>query len=71
MSATDDALAELDQATTAVADRIDSLLAQVGNLDASTAAAIRTETDKLRGLAADPDNPVPEPSPEPTPEPGV
>jgi uncharacterized coiled-coil protein SlyX len=71
MSATEDALAELDEATTAVADRIDELLASVGNLDATTAAAIRTETERLRGLASDPDNPVPDPAPEPTPEPGV
>lgn len=73
MTATEDALVELDQATTAVADRIDELLGAVGNLDASTAAAIRTETEKLRGLAADPQNPVPdtEPTPEPTPETGV
>lgn len=59
MSLTADALTELDDATTAVADRIDALVSQVDGLDSGTAAQIATETARLRGLAADPSNPVP------------
>jgi predicted ABC-type transport system involved in lysophospholipase L1 biosynthesis ATPase subunit len=60
MSAVDDALADLDTATTAVADRIDALIADLGNIDTDTATKIATETARLRSLAADPTNPVPE-----------
>lgn len=59
MSLTSDALTELDDATNAVADRLDAVLAQNSDMDAATADAIRTESVKLRGLAADPSNPVP------------
>lgn len=59
MSLTQNALADLDAATTAVADRIDQLIGSVADLDQSTADAIAVETDRLRGLAADADNPVP------------
>jgi hypothetical protein len=60
MSLTQNALADLDAATTAVADRIDQLVASVGDLDQATADAIAVETARLRGLAADADNPVPD-----------
>jgi hypothetical protein len=63
LSATEDAIVELDEATTAVADRIDALIASQGALDESTASAIRTETARLRGMASDPENPVPDPVP--------
>jgi hypothetical protein len=59
MSLTESALSDLDAATTEVADRIDALVGQLGNLDQATADAIAVETTRLRGLAADPANPVP------------
>lgn len=61
MDQTNAALAELDEATTAVADRIDELIGNVEGVDATTAAAIAVQTSRLRGLAADPTNPVPTP----------
>jgi hypothetical protein len=53
------ALAELDSATNEVAAELEALTAQVSNLDADTAARITAAATRLRGLAADPENPVP------------
>jgi peptidoglycan hydrolase CwlO-like protein len=64
MSEIDNALSELDAATNEVAAELDALEATVAGLDADAGAKIRAAADKLRGLAADPANPVPaEPAP--------
>jgi len=67
-------LDDLDKATNDVAARIDALVNAVkpGMTDAEVAAVkqrLSGETDRLRGLAADPNNPVPLPVPAPTPAP--
>lgn len=71
MALTDAALAELDEATNAVADELDQLRDELGDADAAIALRISAAADRLRGLAADPTEPVPPapPAPEPTPEP--
>jgi chromosome segregation ATPase len=68
MSAVDTAIADLNQATNDVADELEALRAEVEGLDSDTAAKLQPVIDKLRGLAADPENPVP--SPEPVPDEG-
>jgi hypothetical protein len=65
MSAVDDALVLLDEATTAVANKIDQLVNQLQNGDQAAAAKIQVETERLRSLAADPENPVPDNPPPP------
>lgn len=67
MALTDEALADLDTATNEVAARLDELADQIETVDAGVAAQIRTRAERLRTLAADPANPVPE-DPEPAPE---
>jgi uncharacterized coiled-coil protein SlyX len=71
MSATDDALADLNDATNDIATELDDLRGELTGADAAVADRITAAAERLRGLAADPENPVPEPTPEPTPEPGV
>lgn len=63
MSKITEALADLDDATNAVAARLDALAGQVAASDQSAADQIKVEADRLRTLAADPNNPVPEPVP--------
>jgi ABC-type transporter Mla subunit MlaD len=71
MSDTTDAIAELNTETDALAARIDAVLASIEGVDDATAAELRKVSARLKGLAADPANPVPpadeEPSPEPAP----
>ncbi|ALE77661.1 hypothetical protein WY02_03460 [Pseudonocardia sp. AL041005-10] len=59
MSQIDAALAELNDATNEVAADLDALEAQVAEIDSATAGKIRAAADRLRGLAADPEQPVP------------
>lgn len=66
MSLTDSALSELDAATNEVAGELDDLEQQVAAavasgqaLDSSVAARISAAATRLRGLAADPEQPVP------------
>lgn len=59
MSLTDAALAELDAATNEVAADLDALEAQIAGLDADAASKISAAAARLRGLAADPEQPVP------------
>lgn len=59
MALTDDALAELDNATNEVAADLDALRAQVETFDTNLAAQIGERADRLRQLASDPENPVP------------
>jgi hypothetical protein len=59
MAALDDALAELNDATNAVAARLEDLANDVAQHDGAAADAVRAQAARLRGLAADPQNPVP------------
>lgn len=65
MTASETALQALDAATNEVADELDELRDLIASTDASTAARIQAAADRLRSLAQDPTNPVPEPTPEP------
>jgi hypothetical protein len=56
MSDVSDAIAELNAETDNLAFRIDGLLE---NVDDATAAELRLVSARLKGLAADPENPVP------------
>lgn len=69
MSLSETALADLDVATNEIATELDDLRGQISSTDAALADRIGAAAERLRGLAADPENPVP--APEPTPEPGV
>lgn len=66
LSDTTEALAELNQETDALAGRIDAVLASIEGVDDATATELRAVSARLRGLAADPTNPVP-PVDDPTP----
>lgn len=70
MALTDAALAELDAATTDIADELDELHAAAAAVDADLAEKIHGKADRLRALAADPENPVPDLVPQ-TPAPEV
>lgn len=59
MALLDDALAELNDATNAVAARLEDVLDDIEQADAGAAAKVRAEVDRLRALASDPENPVP------------
>lgn len=59
MSQIDAALTELNDATNEVAADLDALEAKVAEIDSATAGKIRAAADRLRGLAADPAQPVP------------
>ncbi len=65
MSATEDAIAELNTETNSLADRLDVILARETALDATTAGEIQAVSARLKGLAADPANPVPADEPAP------
>lgn len=65
MSQLSDALAELDAATNAVAERLEDLANDLDQLDLDAANQVRTHAARLRELAADEDNPVPPAQPEP------
>lgn len=65
MGATENALAELDAATNDVAAEIDELRGQVASVDQATADRLGVVSARLRGLAADPEQPVPAPPTEP------
>lgn len=56
MSDVSDAIAELNAETDNLASRIDGL---IENVDDATAAELRLVSARLKGLAADPANPVP------------
>lgn len=58
VSAVDDVLVQLNDATNLVAARLETV---IGTMDAETAAKIQPYVDHLKALAADPNNPVPEP----------
>jgi uncharacterized coiled-coil protein SlyX len=59
MALTETALADLDQATNEIADELDELRNQLTETDATVASQIGAAAARLRGLAADPENPVP------------
>lgn len=61
MTASETALQALDAATNEVATELEELRDLIASTDAATAARIQAAADRLRGLAADPENPVPEP----------
>lgn len=61
MSASEDKLTEIDTVTTEIADKIAAL---VGS-DAALAEKLQPHLDRLRGIDADLDNPVPPPVPAP------
>ncbi len=65
MSQTEDAIAELNTETNSLADRLDVILARETALDATTAGEIQAVSARLKGLAADPANPVPVDEPAP------
>lgn len=65
MSQLSDALVELDEATNAVAARLEALANQLDEFDLNASNAVRAEATRLRSLAADPENPVPPVEPEP------
>lgn len=73
MSKIDEAFADLDVATTEVADELDELHGRLVALDADLAQRLHEKADRLRSLASDPENPVPDLVPQtPAPEvPGV
>jgi hypothetical protein len=60
MAQVDAALVELDEATNEVARELDELANQIEAADANVAGEIRTRATRLRALAADPENPVPD-----------
>jgi len=64
MALTDQALADLNDATNEVAAELEDLRDQLAGADAAVAQRITDAAARLRGLAADPENPVP---PAPTP----
>lgn len=59
MALTDQALADLNDATNEVAAELDDLRGQLSDADAAVAQRISDAASRLRGLAADPENPVP------------
>lgn len=59
MSRLTDALLELDEATNAVAARLEDLANDLDQHDLDSANAVRAQASRLRELAADPENPVP------------
>jgi uncharacterized coiled-coil protein SlyX len=59
MSRVDDVLVELNDATNQIAAELDTLRGDVANVDTVTADKLTPLVDRLRGLAADPNNPVP------------
>lgn len=63
MAQVDAALVELDEATNEVAADLERLAGQIEASDAATAGEIRTRATRLRALAADPENPVPDEAP--------
>lgn len=60
MGKIDEAFADLDVATTELADELDELHGRLAALDLDLAARIHKKADRLRALAADPENPVPD-----------
>lgn len=59
MSQLDDVLSEVDTATTQVASELESLRSAVESGDGAAAARLQPLADRLRAIAADPNNPVP------------
>lgn len=65
MAKSEDALAELDVATDEIATELEDLRDDVAQHDAALAAKITEKAARLRGLAKDPENPVPPVTDEP------
>ena len=59
MALSDAALADLDAATNEVAAELDQLRGELTGADQAVADRISAAANRLRGLAADPENPVP------------
>lgn len=59
MSETTDALGELNDETTALAERIDAILENDSEVDTTTATELRKVSNRLKGLAATEGTPVP------------
>jgi hypothetical protein len=62
MALTDEALADLDAATNEVAAELEELRDLLSGADQALAGRITAAATRLRGLAADPENPVPPPN---------
>jgi F420-0:gamma-glutamyl ligase len=69
MTLSETALADLDAATNQVAAELDTLRGELTTADSAVADKIAAAANRLRGLAADPTNPVPAPAPAPEPAP--
>ncbi len=63
MSLSETALEDLNDATNEVAAELDQLRGEISATDTALADRIGSAATRLRGLAADPANPVPEPEP--------
>lgn len=65
MAKTDQALADLDAATDEIAAELENLRDDVAQYDADLAAKLGAKVERLKGLAKDPANPVPDAGTEP------
>ena len=65
MSLSETALEDLDVATNEIAAELDELRGEIAATDTALAGRIGSAANRLRGLAADPENPVPPVDPEP------
>lgn len=62
LSAVDDMVTALFEATNKIATKLQVLQDEVNNLDPAVAAKFQPLLDELNALGADPDNPVPDPT---------
>jgi hypothetical protein len=60
MARLDDVINDLNTATNDIAAELDALRGDMANLDSATADRLTPLVERLRGLAADPENPVPD-----------
>jgi uncharacterized coiled-coil protein SlyX len=60
MSRVDDVIADLNTATDEIATELEQLRGDVANVDTVTADKLTPLVERLRGLGADPENPVPD-----------
>lgn len=63
MSAVDDAVQQLSDATDTIAQELTDLRGQISSSDAGAAAKLDPIIQRLQDLGKDPNNPVPEPTP--------
>lgn len=65
MTAVDDVLQEINEATNDIAGDLERLRTEVQGSDAALAARLAPLAERLRAMAVDPENPVPDPPVEP------